>query len=142
VSIGPVEMIVLGFPGNQFTGEIAPALADLVETGLIRIIDLVFVTKDEAGNVAAIELSDIDESTRVAFESVVAELTGLVSEEDVEDLAADLEPDNSAAILIFEHAWASTFVDAVRESGGELLTQMRIPREVIDEVTTAIETQS
>ncbi len=97
--IGPVEILVVGFPGNQFTGEVAPALAELVQSGLIRVIDLVFVAKDADGNVVGIELSDIDPAVSAAFQPHVEEPSGLLAEEDIEDLGADLPPNSSAAIL-------------------------------------------
>ena len=137
--IGPVEILVVGFPGNQFNGDVAPALADLVEGGLIRVIDLVFVTKDEAGDVVGIELSDLEESTSAAFRPHVEEPSGLLSDEDIADLGADLAPNSSAAILLFEHVWATRFRDAVLESGGEMLAAIRIPKEVIDEVVAGRE---
>ena len=137
MDIGPVEILVVGFPGNQFTGEIAPALADLVQSGLIRVIDLVFVTKDADGSVVGIELSDLDEGTGSAFQPHVEEPSGLLSEEDIEDLGAELEPNSSAAILLFEHLWATKFRDAVVNSGGQLITSIRIPQEAINEVVAA-----
>jgi uncharacterized membrane protein len=137
MSIGPVEILVVGFPGNQFTGEVAPALADLVEGGLVRVIDLVFVTKDAKGEVVGIELSDMDEAVSAAFQPHVQEPSGLLSDEDIADLGDDLEPESSAAILLFEHVWATKFRDALVESGGELIASIRIPKEVVDEVVGA-----
>lgn len=137
MSIGPVEILVVGFPGNQFTGEVAPALADLVESGLVRVIDLVFVTKDAKGDVVGIELSDMDEAVSAAFQPHVQEPSGLLSDEDIADLGADLEPESSAAILLFEHVWATKFRDALVDSGGELIASIRIPKEVVDEVVGA-----
>ena len=140
MEVGPVEILMVEFPGNEFTGEIAPALAELVEQGTIRVIDLLFVTKDANGNVGAIELSDTDDAVRSAFEPVVAEASGLLSEEDIEDLGEGLDPDSSAAMLLFEHVWATRFRDALVASGGELLASVRIPKEVVDEVIAARET--
>jgi uncharacterized membrane protein len=137
MDIGPVEILVVGFPGNQFTGEIAPALEDLVQSGLIRVIDLVFVTKDADGSVVGIELSDLEEGTASAFQPHVEEPSGLLAEEDIEDLGAQLEPNSSAAILLFEHLWATRFRNAVLDSGGELIASIRIPKEAIDEVVGA-----
>jgi uncharacterized membrane protein len=137
MDIGPVEILVVGFPGNQFTGEIAPALEDLVQSGLIRVIDLVFVTKDADGTVVGIELSDVDEGTSSAFQPHIEEPSGLLSDEDIEDLGAELEPNSSAAILLFEHLWATRFRDAVVNSGGQLVASIRIPKEAIDEVVAA-----
>jgi uncharacterized membrane protein len=137
MDVGPVEILVVGFPGNQFTGEITPALADLVEAGLIRVIDLVFITKSADGDVVGIELSDLDESISASFQPHVEEPSGLLADEDIADLGADLPPDSSAAILLFEHVWATRFRDAVVDSGGELIASIRIPKEVVDEVLAA-----
>ncbi len=137
MDIGPVEILVVAFPENQFTGEIAPALEELVTSGLIRVIDLVFVTKDADGNVVGIELSELDAATSSAFQPHVEEPSGLLAEEDIEDLGAELEPNSSAAILLFEHLWATKFRDAVIDSGGQLVASVRIPKEVIDEVVAA-----
>jgi uncharacterized membrane protein len=139
MDVGPVEILMVEFPGNEFTGEIAPALAELVDQGTIRVIDLLFVTKDADGNVGAIELSDADDAVRSAFEPIVEEASGLLSEEDIEDLGEGLDPGSSAAMLLFEHVWATRFRDAVLASGGELLASVRIPKEVVDEVIAARE---
>jgi uncharacterized membrane protein len=133
--IGPVEILEIVFPGNQFTGEIAPALGELVESGLIRVIDLVFVTKDEAGEIVGIELDAVDADTSAAFGQHVGEPSGMLADEDIADLAAALAPNSSAAILLFEHVWATKFRDAVINSGGELVASIRIPKEVVDAVT-------
>jgi uncharacterized membrane protein len=137
MDIGPVEILVVGFPGNQFTGEIAPALGELVESGLIRVIDLVFIAKDAEGDVVAIELDELDDTLTVAFQPHVESPSGLIAEDDIDDLGADLPPNSSAAILLFEHVGATKFRDAVVSSGGELVASIRIPKEVIDEVVGA-----
>jgi hypothetical protein len=137
MDIGPVEILVVRFPGNGFTGEIAPALGELVQAGTIRVIDLVFVTKSADGEVVALELSDLDEATSAAFGQHVEEPSGLLSDQDIEDLGAELEPNSSAAILLFEHAWATRFRNAVLDSGGELVASIRIPKEAVDEVVGA-----
>ena len=137
MDIGPVEILVVAFPGNHFTGEVAPALGELVESGQIRIIDLVFVTKAADGEVVGIELSDVDEATAGAYRPHVGEPSGLLADEDVADLGADLPPNSSAAILLFEHVWATKFRDAILNSGGELVTSIRIPKEVVDEVVAS-----
>ena len=95
------------------------------------------MTKDAAGDVAALELSELDESTSAAFRPHVEEPSGMLAEEDIEDLAAELAPSSSAGILMFEHVWATRFRDAVVESGGELVASIRIPKEAIDEVLAA-----
>ena len=134
MDVGPVEVLVVSFPGNQFTGEIAPALAELVQSGTIRVIDLVFVTKSADGEVLGMELSELDEATSAAFKPHVEEPVGLLSDEDVEDLGAELEANSSAAILLFEHVWATRFRDAVLGSGGELVASVAIPEDVVNEV--------
>ena len=137
MAIGPVEILLVGFPGTRLTGEIAPELERLVEHGTIRIIDLLFVTKRDDGEVVAIELGDTDDPVREAFQPVVHEITGLLSEDDVADLGGELDPGSSAALLLFEHVWATRLRDAILESGGELLGSIRIPKETVDEVAAA-----
>lgn len=135
MSLGPIEIIVIGFPENQFTGEIAPALADLVESGIVRIVDLVFITKDDAGDVTALELNELDDHVTAAYVTLVEELDALIGEEDIEDFGEQLEPGSSIGLLVVEHVWAKGFADAVANSGGVLLESIRIPRQVIDELT-------
>ena len=129
MSIGPVEYIIIGFPENDFHGEIVPELAKLVEDGLIRIIDLVFISKDVDGNVLAIEV-DEDEAV-VEFASLDAEVGGIIGEEDIAHAASALEPGSSAALLLWEDVWATPFVHAVRNAGGVLLEGARIPAELV-----------
>jgi hypothetical protein len=131
--IGPVEYMIVSFPGNRFTGEIAPALAKLVESNTIRIIDLAFVSKDADGAVAGFELSDVDEEVRRGLEALGLEATGLLGEEDLTDAAAQLEPNSSAALLLWEDVWAAELAGALREAGGELLVIGRIPHDVVME---------
>jgi len=132
--LGPVEILFVAFPGNQFTGEITPALQALVDSGTIRIIDLVFVAKDADGNAVGIEIEELDDESRGNFNALVSELEGLISEVDIADLAEGLEPNSSAAILLFEHTWAKSFSDAIINSGGELLARIPIPAAALAEV--------
>jgi uncharacterized membrane protein len=131
MDIGPVEYLVVKFPGSKFTGEIAPALADLVEAGLVRIIDLAFVTKDDGGNVASIEMENADSDVFQAFENITAEHGGLLNEEDLLSAAAELEPGSSAALLVWEDVWATKFVQALENANAELITIQRVPREIV-----------
>ena len=133
----PVEFMVIGFEGNRFNGQVAPTLADLIDRGMIRVMDILFVTKDAAGDVAAIELADLDPEIHAAFSPVVDQVSGLVSEEDVEDIADALDPESSVVILLVEHLWAEAFATAVRSSGGELLFSTRIPVDLVDELLAA-----
>ena len=130
MAIGPVEYIIVGFPGNQFTGDIAPELAKLVDSGTIRILDLVFITKDPEGVVQAIEFEDHDDVA--LFNALEGEVGGLISAEDVEYAATELEPNSSAALLIWEDLWARPFVDALRASGAVVIEGSRIPHDLIE----------
>jgi hypothetical protein len=129
--IGPVEYLIVAFPGNQFRGEIAPALADLVEAGTIRIIDIAFASKDEDGEIAAFELSDLDPEVRQGLENLGAESSGLFSEDDLTAAAEVLEPNSSAALLVWENLWAKPVVAAIRDAGGELYDYDRVPHEIV-----------
>ncbi len=130
--IGPVELIVLGFDGNGFNGLVAPALMDLVNRGVIRIIDMAVVIKDAAGNVAVLEAGEMDEAIARAFEALTGSVPGLLSEADIIDIATDLPPNSTEAVLLVEHVWATAFAQAVRASGGQLLKSERIPGDVVD----------
>jgi uncharacterized membrane protein len=129
--IGPVEYLIVAFPGNRFRGEIAPALADLVEAGTIRIIDIAFVAKDEDGEVGAFELTDIDPDVREGLENLGIEVTGLFNEDDLMAAAEELEPNSSAALLVWEDVWAKNVAQAMRDAGGEVFDFGRLPHEVV-----------
>ena len=129
--LAPVDYLIVAFPGNQFKGEIAPALADLVEKGTIRIIDLAFVAKDADGNIGAFELTDIDPEVRQGFENMGVEVNGLFNEEDLQAAGEELEPNSSAALLVWENLWAKDVAQAMRDAGGELLDFERLPHEVV-----------
>ncbi len=127
--IGPVEYIIVGFPGNKFNGEIAPELISLVESGTVRILDLIFISKDADGEVIAFEIDELD--ALAGFGDLDSEVGGLISPEDIAYAAADLEPNSSAALLIWEDLWAGPFAEAIRKSDGVLLEGARIPHEII-----------
>ena len=129
VDIGPVEYVVIEFPGNQFNGEVAPALARLVESGTVRIIDLVFVIKAPNGNVASFEYDELD---GVTFDEVDGDAGGMLSDDDIAAIAEDMSDNSSALLILFEDLWAAEFAGAVRASGGELVAGGRIPRDLID----------
>ena len=132
MSIGPVELLVLKFPGNQFTGEVGPALKELVDSGTIRIIDLLFAITDPQGNISVVELSDLDSAAKGEFDPVVTDQTDLLTHDDARSLAAGLGPDSSGAIMLFENTWATKFRDAVLGAGGELVLSERIPKAAVD----------
>jgi Family of unknown function (DUF6325) len=131
MSIGPVEYLIVAFPGNQFKGEIVPALAELVEAGTIRIIDLAFVLKDPDGAVVAMELGDLDSDVFKAFDALSPEGLGLLNEEDLAAAGEELEPNSSAALLVWEDVWATKLRDAILNAGGEVLDLERVPYEVV-----------
>ena len=128
--IGPVEYMIVAFPGNRFRGEIAPALAKLVDSGTIRLLDVVFVGKDSDGEVVAFELSELDPDVREAREPRDRE-TGLFNEEDLQAAAEELDPDTSAALLVWEDVWAREVAQAMRDAGGVLFDFGRLPHEVV-----------
>jgi hypothetical protein len=130
--IGPVDYLIVAFPGNEFRGEIAPAIAKLVEDGTIRVIDLAFVTKDESGEMAALELAEIDPEVRAGFENLGVEINGLFNEEDLMAAAEELEPNSSAALLVWENVWARETAQAIRDAGGEIYDFARLPHDVVE----------
>jgi Family of unknown function (DUF6325) len=130
-SLGPVDYIVVEFPvgASNFTGEMAKELLALVDSGTIRVIDVLILTKNEDGSVDAMELSDIDELG--PLQAVEAELAELLAAEDVDNLAAAMDPGSTAGVLIWENLWAAPFASAVRHSGGQLIANGRIPIQAI-----------
>lgn len=136
MSIGPVEYVILGFPGNKFTGQIVPELAKLIDSGLIRIIDLTFISKDAAGEVEVVEYDAVEELA--AFAGLDAEVGGILTDEDVAHAALSLGPNSSAALLVWEDTWAGPFAAAVREASGVILEGARIPREFIEQAMDAL----
>lgn len=125
--LGPVDWIVVEFPGSKFKGEIAPALADLVERGVVRVLDLLLLKKDTDGALEAFELTDLEDSEIGELRSYEAELAMLLSEDDVEAVAAAVEPGSTATLLVWENVWAAPFASAVRRAGGQLVASGRIP---------------
>lgn len=130
MNIGPVEYLLIGFPGNKFTGEIAPALGRLIENNTVRIIDLVFVGKDAEGNVTAFEFDQIEELA--PFADLPGEAGGLLTEQDVAYAAAALEPNSSAALLVWEDTWATELATAIRNADGVVLEGARIPHDLVE----------
>jgi len=129
--LGPVDYLVVEFPAGQsnFTGEMADALFSLVDAGLIRVIDVLILAKNDDGSVDAIELEDLDDLGR--FQQLEAELAEMLAEEDVEHLAAAMEPGSTAGVLIWENLWAAPFASAARRAGGQLIANGRIPIQAI-----------
>jgi hypothetical protein len=130
MAVGPVDVYIIGFPGNKFTGRIAPAILDLVENGTIRVLDLLFVMKDAEGVVTSLKASDLDDQG-ADFLSIDIAQPGALGHEDAEEVSDDL-PSNSAAMLIaFENLWAVEVVDALQAADAVLIDSIRIPADVV-----------
>jgi hypothetical protein len=129
--LGPVDYVVVEFPAgaSNFTGEMTAELLALVDSGTIRVIDVLILTKNEDGSVDAMELSDIAELG--ALQVIETELAELLAADDVEHLAAAMDPGTTAGVLIWENLWAAPFASAARRSGGQLIANGRIPIQAI-----------
>ncbi len=136
--MGPIDYLVIEWPDRQPTGEAAPLLVDLVDRGLIRIIDIAFVAKGDDGSVTALELSSLAEQSE-SLNQLDGASSGLLSDEDAEEAAAALEPGTSAAILVYENRWAAPFATALRRSGAQLVANGRIPVQGILAALDAVE---
>jgi Family of unknown function (DUF6325) len=135
--IGPVEYMAVSFPGNKFRGEIAPALKELVDSGTVRIIDLAFVTKDADGNILAMEVEELDSDAGKAFAALQAEIGDLVNADDLQAVGEVLQPNSSAAVLVWEDVWATKLAKAIRDADGVLLDLERVPHEVVQAALSA-----
>lgn len=129
--IGPVDYAVIAFPGNRFRGEIGPALADLVDSETIRIIDIAFVGKNADGDAVALELTELDPDVQASLDSAGIEVGGLLNEDDLMSTAAELEPNSSAALLVWENVWARRVTQAMRDAGGVVVAFDRLPHEIV-----------
>ncbi|MET8446113.1 DUF6325 family protein [Streptomyces sp. NPDC005209] len=136
--MGPVDYVVMEFPGNRMTGEAFPMLVDLAERGIIRIMDLAFVRKDSDGSVTALELRDVGggEVDLTVFEGASS---GLLDQSDLDEAGAALEPGNAAAVLIYENLWAAPLARALRRSGAQLVANGRIPVQALLACLDAVE---
>ncbi len=126
IEMGPIDYIVVEWPDRQPTGEAVPHLVDLVDRGIIRIIDLAFVTKGEDGSVGRLELADVGDAVE-AYAVFEGASSGLLSDEDTDEAGKALEPGTSAAVLVYENKWAAPFATALRQSGAQLVAGGRIP---------------
>ena len=137
MTTGPIEYILIAFPGNRFNGQIVPALQELVQNGTINILDLLFVKKDAEGNVLVVELTDSGDEG-APFDSIEGELDDLLSMEDIELAAAELPNNCSAGLLVWENVWAARFAEAVRAANGQVLANERIPHAVVEAALQAL----
>jgi uncharacterized membrane protein len=123
-TLGPIDFVLLEFPGNKFNGEVLPALVDLIAAGTVRILDLAFVAKDDSGEVVFGEIEDLEDLGPIS--GLGAFLSDLISDEDLAGAAEDMPPNSSALLLVWENTWAAPFVGAVRGSGGEVVASGRL----------------
>jgi hypothetical protein len=127
VELGPVDVIVIGYPpGAPMTGDAVPIFLDLVDRGIIRVLDALFVRKEEDGTFSGFDLADLDEKTAGELTVFAGATTGLLSDDDVAMAAAELEPGSAAVMIVFENKWAGPFVAAVHRNGGRVIAAERV----------------
>ena len=125
--LGPIDYLVVEFPGSNFTGEIMPEMVDLVQRGVVRVLELVVIKKDEDGSYEAVEFDDFSAGALGELREAERSLANLLSEDDVAAVVDALEPGSTAGLLIYENLWAAPFASAVRRAGGQLVASGRIP---------------
>lgn len=135
--IGPVDVAVIAFEGDEFNGAVAPALTDLQANGTVQVIDLAFVRKDANGVISIIELAD--ERICDEFDRVMESQFDLLSEADLTDIASGLEPSSSAMVIVWENSWAARFASAIAECQGRVAMLERIPRENVQRALAALD---
>jgi hypothetical protein len=136
MAVGPVDVYIIGFPGNKFTGRIAPAILELVENGTIRILDLLFMMKDADGVVTTLEASDLDEEG-AGFVGIDVTQPGALGPEDAEEVADDLPSNSSALLVAFENLWLARMVDALQAADAVVIDSIRIPADVVQAALAA-----
>jgi uncharacterized membrane protein len=136
VGVGPIDYVLIEFPGSQFNGQIAPSILELVDSEAIRLLDLVFVHKTEDGDIETLELTDVAPAEAGDLAAAEVGYAGLLADEDLEAAAAIVEPGSSALLLVWENTWAAPLATAIRESGGQLVSSGRIP---VNAIISALE---
>jgi hypothetical protein len=137
---GPIDYLMVEFPGNRMTGEAFPLLVDLVDRGLVRILDLVFVRKDDTdGSLVGLELKGFDGDGELDMSVFEGASSGLLGDEDIQEAGDVLQPGSSGGILVYENVWAAPFAAAVRRSGGQLVASGRLPVQAVLAALDAIE---
>jgi len=133
MSYGPIDFLALEFTNDQLKGEIMPALMELVDNKTIRVIDLVVIQKDQAGQHEVLELQQLAPEVIAIFDPLMVEISGIVQVEDIDAIAEEMDNNTTAAVLLFENLWAVKFKEALLRANGRLLAQERIPYQVVDE---------
>ena len=134
MSIGPVEYIAIAFPGNKFSGKIIPAIRELQESGTIRVLDLVIISKDGDGNVTAVELSEASPEEQASLSALGVVGRNLLGQEDIEDIGGALDPNSTAGLMIWENVWAAKFAESLRNADGILIANGRIPVQLVEDL--------
>ena len=132
-TIGPIDLIAVEFPGNRFKGEILRDLHELVAAGTIRIIDLVIVSKSDAGQVSVLELQDLDPESRSTLAPLQAAISQMLTREDLEDVGEQLANNTTGAVMLYENTWAVKTKQAIMDANGRLLVQARVPHDIVQE---------
>ena len=138
MTYGPVDFVALEFKGNQFKGEILPEIMNLVNKEIVRVIDMIVVQKDANGNVTHREMQETGKDVLAIFDPLKAEINGMIQVEDIEMIGEKLEPNSTAAVILFENLWAIKFVDAVENANGRSVMHVRIPHEIVVETMETI----
>jgi hypothetical protein len=134
MGIGPVDVYIIGFPGNKFSGQIVPAILEQVEAGTIRVLDILFVMKDAEGTVTTLAIEDLDPETGPAFMSIDVASPGALNEEDADEVSEDLPANSSALLIAYENTWMHSLVAAFAAADAVVIDQIRIPASVVAEV--------
>ena len=133
----PIELAVLAFPGSKFNGQIIPALAELVDNGIVRILDLALVTKEDDGSVSSLEITDLDSEVARLFDDLDGEITGILSEDDLAAAGDALDAGSSAVVIVWEDTWANKLIEAIRASNGRLVAHDRLDADTVAEALAA-----
>ncbi|TMK85630.1 MAG: hypothetical protein E6G44_06395 [Actinobacteria bacterium] len=134
MTVGPLELVVLGFEGDSFKGHIAAELDKVVKRDIINLVDLVFVRKDREGEVTVSEIQDLRDTDAKRYAGIVGDVMGLLTDEDLSKVGDELEPATAAAVILFEHTWAVGLKEAIEEAGGSVIARKRISQEALDEL--------
>ena len=140
--MGPIDYLVVEFPDNRMTGEGLPLLVDLVDRGIIRVLDLLFIRREEDGSVAGLAIADFDRDGVLDLAVFEGASSGLLHEDDLDEVASLLKPGSSAGVLVYENVWAAPLATALRRGGGELIASGRIPIQAMLAALDATETVS